>query len=58
MDDIKVTVLLHGNSIAKESYQKGTRISHIMDKLLIKYGEIVSFNIEIPPVLAFGQTTT
>ena len=52
MEDIKVTVLLSGNPIAEESYQKGTRISYIMDKLLIKYGQIVSFSISIPPVIS------
>ena len=51
MEDIRVTVLLNGNKVAEESYQKGTRIGHIMDKLLVKYGQIVSFDISIPPVL-------
>jgi hypothetical protein len=51
VEDIRVTVLLNGNPIGEEIYQKGTRIGHIMDKLLIKYGQIVSFNVYIPPVL-------
>lgn len=54
MEDIRVTVLLYGNKVAEESYQKGTRISYIMDKLLVKYGQIVSFDISIsiPPVIS------
>lgn len=51
MSTVRVKVLLKEAVIATEEFDKASRMSHIVEKLVVKYGQIVSFNVIIPPVL-------
>ena len=51
MSVVKVRVLLKDAVIATEEFDKAIRMTHIMEKLVVKYGQIVSFNVTIPPAL-------
>ena len=47
---IDVEVLLGSEVIGSESFEKGTKLDFIYEKLTTRYGQIVSYRILVPPV--------
>lgn len=47
---IDIEVLLGDDVVATESFEKGTKLDFIYDKLTVRYGQIVAFRIIVPPV--------